>query len=221
MEERPRTIPEQRGFSPADPNRERKYSVTSYTAQYGVTWEEAESAWESSETHKEVEQKLINILIVRNGVKDATLGKDLKPRPEVRGGTPYVAQVGDFETAGSIMQRMGLLQVLSEPSPVGQIKEVWGIDHARERARRLIDSEELQEWLDECIAKGDHNLGETYFRWDDIPERNHHAIKWMLAMRYLEWKYNRGNGPMPHPNPAELEQAAVEDAEDEGWITLG
>ena len=59
-EERPRTIPEIRGFAAASKERDpaKKYSPASYAARYGIPLEDAEELVEQSHAHGDVERAI-------------------------------------------------------------------------------------------------------------------------------------------------------------------
>lgn len=104
----------------------------------------------------------------------------------------YIGAVGEFETAGSVMANIGMLQV-EEPKPHPKHRQRSTLEAFSDLADELSNTNELQEWLDACMARGDHELGENRFRWDDIPKDAQPALRKMLAMRYIEAMLDEGN----------------------------
>lgn len=111
---------------------------------------------------------------------------------ELELGEPYIGKVGDFETAGSVMANLGYLDV-PDPKPHPKHRQRSTQEAFIELAESLMYADELQEWLDAQIARGDHDLGEEEFRWDDIPDQTQAGLRKMLAMRYIEWKLEQGD----------------------------
>lgn len=73
------SIPELRGMKPIPNERIKPYSAESYSAQYGITLEEAEVLIESHATHREIERRIYAMFVADPALKHRALFIDTAP----------------------------------------------------------------------------------------------------------------------------------------------
>lgn len=73
MHERPKTIPELRGMARVPTDRTKKYSVASYTAQYGITREDAEEIVALFSSHQEAERAIFRMYSENPALRDRAI----------------------------------------------------------------------------------------------------------------------------------------------------
>ena len=182
--DRPKTLPEQRGHDMQNEREggEKPYTKESYASQYGITVEEAEELRDRYQTHGEVKRAILHMVLA-----DPARARRLRGGNEIETGVggPLIDSVAGFETVGSVVNRSHMLKV-SDPTPTGALKGL-GVEKARKLAREVMHDKAFEEWLDNCMKRGDHNLARSdAFHWNDIPEENLERLRWFLAMRWLE-----------------------------------
>lgn len=206
-DDRPKAIPEFRGMPPEAQGRppDRPYSAASYSAQYGVTLNEAEhliARYASSDGktgHLQIKAEVESLLTLDpDRLHKAMRGREVhEPGPVagLRSGEPVPADVDGFATPGRVMADAGMLQV-GEPKPRKDLAHRFTLRALDALMETVVDGDGLQEWLDRCMARGDHALSTTTFVWDDIPDSVREGLRRMLAMRYVESKLDAGDKKM-------------------------
>lgn len=191
MDDRPKTIQEIRGMRAPEKDREKPYSAASYAAQYGITIDDAEELLARSNTHEQVHRQIMAMYTNDPELKRrAMMSDDL---PTGGSGKPRATtDIDGLEGVGSIMADVAMLRP-ADPQPHHSIPK-----SQHEKLLELVDAvsaDELQEWLDAQIQRGDHNLSDRdFFRWDDIPEEVQPGLRRFLALRMIEAKYAGSGG---------------------------
>lgn len=200
-DDRPKLIPQRRGVSEESGSRDpdRPYSMHSYSAQYGITVEEAKELIERYASpdrktgHRQIRDEINGILALDPARRRTVLNAQEAKKP-VRepSNKPYIGEVEGFKTTGRVMADAGMLAA-GDPKPRQKYAERFTKESLTQLVDTVADGQELQQWLDECMARGDHDLSTTTFVWDDIPESVCPGLRRMLAMRYIESQLDRGN----------------------------
>jgi hypothetical protein len=114
----------------------------------------------------------------RKGVP-ASLRDPDKPYPEVEGFSTPRSILSEAGMAAFMQPSRRLIQALGTPEKVDELVDA------------TLEDDQFYQWLDDCIARGDHKLHSrsAHFHLNDVPERERRAIYRMLANRYLEWKH--------------------------------
>lgn len=165
----------------------RKYSPSSYSAQYGIDFEDAQELCDIYETHQDVVSKIMQIMANDPARKREVMFGRESSGPTPNGTPPATSNVDGLEGVGSVVAGMGMLRV-TNPKPHPSVPKNQR-EHFMALAQTAAESEELDEWLDECIARGDHNLSEREkFVWADIPLDARKNLHRLLALRMIESK---------------------------------
>ena len=209
-QDKPRTMPEIRGM----PDDERShaappYSALAYAAHYGVGYDQVAEEMEKLKndgvlTHGEVIRWIRQTYKNRPEVREAARRVQLPPTAIMKDGKPSVRRSSAAKpeiTVGDVGDMVRVSNIISpnfsrediNPHPDSDLKKL-----PRPKLERLIDAavedSELDRWLDECIERGDHDLNEDRFIWDDIPEGQRPMVRRLLALRYLEAHEGGGDG---------------------------
>ena len=73
MTEQPKTIQGHRGIKPPPEDRTKPYSAESYSAQYGITVEDAKELRETHPTHPEIERAIFSMYRRDPGLRDRAI----------------------------------------------------------------------------------------------------------------------------------------------------
>lgn len=185
--DKPKGIPQWRGATADERGADEvAYSAPSYSAQYGVTVEQAEEFLEDAgenPKHGNV-MKMISAhyQMFPEERKAAIRGTEQQPH------IPHRGEDSPIEVEGFVTPQRILPSHNSEG--FGHVSKhlikIYGKEAAEQLIVAALEDEDFHKWLDMRIGLEDHNLSNSHFHLDDVAESDRGPTMRLLANKYLE-----------------------------------